>query len=120
MHEFVQLFGGEEIPTFQHSHCEPWNHGEVLLQRRFDHLAEPVVVFDGLDLRNFAEGLEGLVVQLVYIREMAVGYHYVGKLLHVADTVRQTHGKLAAHIVGGIDDAFVVEVAAAEEDELRE
>jgi hypothetical protein len=50
---------------------------------------------------------------------MPVVYYYVRKLLHISNAVCKTHWKFGADIVGGVDDAPVVEVAAAKEYELQ-
>ena len=120
VHKLVELFGGQKVPTLEYTHSQAWNDGQMLAQSGLDYCAKAVVVFDGFDLWDLAEGLEGLVVELVDVREMAVRHDHVRELLHVADAMGEAHRELGAHIVCRVDDALVVKITAAKEDELDE
>lgn len=59
----------------------------MFLERLFQQFTEGIIVFQGSNLFDAAEALEGSMVQLVDVGEMGIGHDDVGKRLDVAESV---------------------------------
>lgn len=85
-------------PALEDAHGQLGDHGQVRLEHLADYFAEALILLEGLDLFDLAEGLEGIVVQIVYVADVGVGDNAIGQLLHVPDAVRdaskRAHGQL--------------------------
>ena len=92
-HEAVALFGADEVADFEHAHGQAWDDGEVLAEGLFEDGAPGVVLVEGLHFGDFAEALEGGVVEFVDVADVLVGQGGVGERLHVAEAVGDACGQ---------------------------
>ena len=87
IHEIVEILRVHEAAALEYPHGQLGYDGQVALEVLRDDLAEAVIVFEGLDLLEFAETVKGVVVEVVDIVYVGVRYDDVGELLHVAEAM---------------------------------
>ena len=73
-----------------YAHSQLGDDCEVLFQILVDDLAQFVVVLERLNLLDFSKGVEGVVVKVVDVADVAVGDDDIGELLHVSYAMRQS------------------------------